>query len=153
MPDAEPREESSVRAAATDRQPALRGAGLALALAVAWLLRDSPLPLWWAAVAILGAASALALLRDAPSAPPAARGRGLESALWGLAVACAVLALVSHRVDLDDAFYLNLAVAAADAPGAPLLTGDTLHGIAGLPMHLPVYRLHSYEVWNGALAC
>jgi hypothetical protein len=59
---------------------------------------------------------------------------------------------VAHRVDIDDAFYVNLAAAAADAPGAPLLAGDTLHGVEGLPLHLPVYRLHSYETWNAALA-
>jgi hypothetical protein len=33
-----------------------------------------------------------------------------------------------------------------------LLSGDTLYGIDGLPLPLPVYRVHSYELWNGAVA-
>jgi hypothetical protein len=127
------------------------GAALALALAGALASAARPLAFWWCALAALslGAAS---LLGERPRAEaPAARSR-LEAGLWGLALACAALALVAHRVDLDDAFYVNLAAAAADAPGAPLLAGDTLHGVPGLPLHLPVYRLHSWELWNGALA-
>ena len=58
------------------------------------------------------------------------------------------LALLAHRPDLDDAFYLNLAVAAVDQPQAALLAEDTLHGIAGLPVHHPVYRVHTWELWN-----
>jgi hypothetical protein len=130
----------------------LQVAGLALGIGGALLLRESPLGLWWWAVLLLGGALAAFVLPEQPRAEPPASGRGLEFGLWGLAGATAVVALVSHRVDFDDAFYVNLAVAAADAPGAPLLAGDTLHGIAGLPMHLPVYRLHSYEVWNGAFS-
>ncbi|MBW1685831.1 MAG: hypothetical protein JRS35_12315 [Deltaproteobacteria bacterium] len=130
----------------------LQVAGLALGVGGALLLRENALGLWWWTVLLLGGALVVFVLPEEPRAEPPASGRGLEVGLWGLAVACAVLALVSHRVDFDDAFYVNLAVAAADAPGAPLLAGDTLHGIAGLPMHLPVYRLHSYEIWNGALS-
>ena len=33
-----------------------------------------------------------------------------------------------------------------------LLSGDTMHGIPGLPLIFPVYRVHSYELLNGALA-
>ena len=72
--------------------------------------------------------------------------------LWLLAAAAVVLTLISHRPDADDALYVNEAVAAADVPGQALLSVDTLHGIPGLPLYLPVYRVTSYELLNGALA-
>jgi hypothetical protein len=137
---------------APPRRLALRAAGAALALAGAVGLAERPLLWWWWALAVLGAAFALAVWRDPPrrSAPAASRGR--ELAVWGLALAGAAAALAAHRVDIDDSFYVNLAVAAADAPRAPLLAGDTLHGVAGLPLHHPAYRVHSWEIWNGAVA-
>jgi hypothetical protein len=130
----------------------LRVALLAPGLAGAVLLRGQLLPFWWCAVGVLGAAWLLFVAREPPRFEAAARGRALEAGLWALAGACVLVTLVAHRFDLDDAFYVNLAVAAADAPDAPLLVGDTMHGVPGLPIHLPVYRLHSYELWNGALS-
>ena len=53
------------------------------------------------------------------------QSRGAEIALWSIAAACGVVALVAHRPDIDDAFYLNLAAAAADAPTRALMSGDT----------------------------
>lgn len=127
---------------------ALRAAGLMAACVAAWALRDHALALWWVGTIGLSLAT-FAALRAAPAPSAAlASGRRLEGALWSLVLACATLAVLAHRPDLDDAFYLNLAVAAADAPGAPLLTADTLHGVAGLPVHHPVYRVHSWELWN-----
>ena len=70
--------------------------------------------------------------------------------LWVVAAAGVILMLISHRPDADDAFYVNVAVAAADVPGRALLSADTMHGIPGLPLYLPVYRVHSYELLNGA---
>lgn len=131
---------------------ALRWSGLAVGALGAWLLRDHALWLWWLAVALLGAACACFVVREAPRFRPAARGHGLEAGLWGLALVCVVVTLVAHRVDLDDAFYVNLAAAAADAPAAALLAEDTLHGVPGLPLHHPVYLVHSWELWNGAFA-
>ena len=55
------------------------------------------------------------LLTEAVPEVPAAGGRGREGALWALSLFCVGVALVSHRIDIDDAFYVNLAVAAADA--------------------------------------
>ncbi len=128
--------------------PALRAGGILAACSAAWMLRESPLALWWVAVAVLAVAT-LASLRQVPApSAPLARGRGLEASLWTLALGCAALALLAHRPDLDDAFYLNLAVAAVDQPQAALLAEDTLHGIAGLPVHHPVYRVHTWELWN-----
>jgi hypothetical protein len=63
-----------------------------------------------------------------------------------LMLLCATTVAVAHRADHDDAFYLNIAVAAADDPQAPLLAGDTLHGYHGVPLGLPVFRVLSYEL-------
>jgi hypothetical protein len=130
----------------------LRGVGLGLGAAAALLLAGHSLILWWWAVLLLGGAALTSLRLDPPRILPARRAGALELGLWALALGGAALALVSHRVDIDDAFYVNLAVAAADAPREALLVGDTLHGVEGLPIHLPVYRLHSYEVAVGALS-
>jgi hypothetical protein len=130
----------------------VQGAGLLLGVVGVLLLRDNLLALWWWTVLLLGGAFAVFVLGEQPRRETAARGRGLELGLWALALGCAAVALVSHRLDMDDAFYINLAVAAADAPRAALFSGDTLHGIDGLPLQLQVYRLHSYEIWNGALS-
>jgi hypothetical protein len=124
--------------------------GLGATGAVVW--SGQPVAFWWLAMGVLGAAFVLLIVPERPVAEPAARGRGLEAGLWGLAVLCAGLTLVAHRMDLDDAFYVNLSAAMADNPGAPLLVQDTLHGVIGLPIHLAVYKLHSYEVWNAVLS-
>jgi hypothetical protein len=144
---------SGDRADPPARRPRLlQAAGLVLGVCGALFLRESPVALWWWTVLLLGAALAAFVLPEALRAEPPARGGRRELGLWALALGCAVVALVAHRVDVDDAFYVNLAVAVADAPGTPLLRGDTLHGVESLPIHLPVYRLHSYEIWNGALS-
>jgi hypothetical protein len=133
---------------------ALRLAGLALGLIGALRLGGPghAVALWYWTVATLGAA-AIALLRlEAPREAAPARGPRLELALLALALSAAFYALVAHRPDADDAFYVNLAVAAVDAPDQPLLAADTLHGVAGLPIHLPIYRLHAFELGNAALS-
>jgi hypothetical protein len=127
-------------------------AGLALAASAVHSGEAQPLRLWWSVVGLLGLAAVPFLLVEAPLADPPLRGRWPELALWGLALACVVVALVVHRPDLDDAFYVNVAVAAADAPSAPLLDRDTMLGIPDLPLHQPAHRIHTYELWNGALA-
>jgi hypothetical protein len=72
--------------------------------------------------------------------------------LIAMAAAVATLTLVSHRPDLDDALYVNLGVAALDRPSEALLSRDTLHGIPGLPLILPTYRVHSIELLSPAIA-
>lgn len=151
-----PRPAAGPRDGATASEPTPRASRRALlcaaAVGAAWLFQPAPLPLWWLTVLVL-AAACVALAREEPSPEERpATGRWLELGLWALALGCCAIALVSHRVDTDDAFYVNLAVAAADAPAAPLLAGDTLHGIPGLPLHLPVYKVHTYELWNAALS-
>ncbi|MFI5217442.1 MAG: DUF6077 domain-containing protein [Candidatus Limnocylindria bacterium] len=135
----------------------LRGLRLAgLALGVAGALRfggpGDAVALWHWTVATLGAAALALLLLEVPHEEAPARGPRLELALLALALSAAAYALVAHRPDADDAFYVNLAVAAVDAPAEPLLAADTLHGVAGLPLHLPIYRVHSFELANAALS-
>ena len=133
---------------------ALQGGGLALGIAAAFASqqRGGVVALWIFAVALLGAAAALFVLAERPVVEEPASGPGIEIGLWVLALAAVVIALVTHRPDIDDAFYVNVAVTAADFPGEPLLARDSLHGAAELPLMLPVYRLHSYELWNGMLS-
>ena len=47
---------------------------------------------------------------------------------------------------------MNLAVTAADHPAQPLLAHDSLHGVAGIEMSLPVYRVHSLELLVAGLS-
>jgi len=130
----------------------VQGAVVVVAVLGAAWLRHRPVELWWLGLLLLGVAALVLVLREEPRSAPPLRGRSAEFALWTLAAICVVVVLVSHRIDMDDSFYVNLAVAAADAPADRLLAEDTLHGVAGLPLHLPVYRLHSYELWNAALS-
>jgi hypothetical protein len=137
------------------REPAWKtraalGVGSALALLVAWQLSLTSVWLVWCLG--LAAASVFFVIREAPCTEAAARGRGLELALWATAGLCALYALVAHRADADDAFYVNLAVAAIDRPDLPLLAVDTLHGREDLPIHFPIYRLHSLELAYAAIA-
>ncbi len=110
--------------------------------------------LWYFSVAVLLVAlSTLLITRPQPEPyEPARQSRVLEGALWGIGAGCVVLTLVCHRPDWDDAYYVNMAVVMCDAPGEPLLVKDTLYGVAGLSLHVPAYRVHSYEAFNGALA-
>ncbi|MFP6641181.1 MAG: DUF6077 domain-containing protein, partial [Myxococcota bacterium] len=100
-------------------------------------------------------ASVLALGRDLrghPVEPQPGCTRGQRLFLAALCVLCAVAVASAHRGDADDAFYVNLAVWAVDHPDAPLLAGDTLHGLEGIPMSLPVFKLLSYELLQAGIA-
>ncbi len=121
-------------------------AGLAIAAAGTTWATGSLWPAWIALVGGVGWRG-LRSWRVAPgegsvATPRAAAARWLVPVL---ALVCAVTVAVSHRANDDDAFYLNIAVAAADAPGAPLLAGDTLHGYDDVPIDLPVFRVLAYE--------
>jgi hypothetical protein len=108
------------------------------ALCAAWLaaraLRTSPLP------------------APAPAAEPWwAVGVVYACGLVGLA-----LALLVVRPRSDDAFYLSMARSVFDAPDLPLLAVNGIHGPAnewlGLQRMFPPYRVHSFEVFGGALS-
>jgi hypothetical protein len=149
-----PEPESATGPAAPPRLALARWSGLALAAAsaLAWRAHGDAVVLWWCGALLLAAAAALFAWREPPRCESARAGRSLEAGLWALALACAVVALVCHRPDIDDSFYVNVAVASIDHPRAALLAGDTLLGVPGLPLHQAVYRIHSFELWNAALA-
>ncbi|MBI82956.1 MAG: hypothetical protein CMJ81_07150 [Planctomycetaceae bacterium] len=106
---------------------------------------------WFISVWLAVAAGVFLLVRPAVLEEPLA-GRKAEVTLWLLAAVGMFVTLITHRPAFDDVFYVNLAVAAADHPHDPLLIGDTMHGVEGLPLLLPIYRCHSYELMNGAMS-
>lgn len=68
-------------------------------------------------------------------------------------VLLAVLATLSiRRPNEDDAFYVGLAVHAADFPDEALLSSDPLHGRSDLPLWLGTNRLRSHELLAGCLS-
>ena len=141
-------------AATRDAPGAVRVALAVLAAGAAvWaIVRDDAVTTWWLLVLGLGAAAVAHLAREAPQGSPAPRSRRAEWGLLLLAIACAAYALGIHRPDADDAFFVNMAVAAVDHPELPLLARDTLHGRFDLPIQLPTYRAHSYELAVGAVS-
>ena len=134
--------------------PVLRIAALLAGAVVAFrfAIGRDVIGLWWSAVILLALAAVVVGAREATAIPTPERSPSWEIRLWLLAAASVVLTLISHRPDVDDAFYMNVAVNTADVPGPALLRFDAMHGIPGLPLYLPVYRVHSYELLNGALS-
>jgi hypothetical protein len=124
------------------------GVGTAVAISP----EEHPGAIWWITVTVLGVAALPFVFGEPPIATRPDASHWREPLLWAIAAACLVVVLIVHRPDIDDAFYINLAVAAADAPGQPLMGGDTMLGISGLPMHMPAHRIHTYELWNAALS-
>jgi hypothetical protein len=106
----------------------------------------------WALVLIGSGALLLRQLGRAPAAPAPRRSSTSEVALFGMAACMALLTAVAHRGDADDAFYVNLLVAAIDDPSAPLLAGDTLHGVPGVSMSLPVFKVLSIQMLGASIA-
>ncbi|MDJ1184780.1 DUF6077 domain-containing protein [Roseofilum casamattae] len=82
--------------------------------------------------------------------PLPAKGSGVW--LLGLAAIAIVATAVIYRTHGDDAFYLNLMVAALDRPDEPLMVRDSMHGLPDLPLLLPVYRVHSIELLGAAIS-
>ena len=123
----------------------------AAALAV-WVATGNLLLLWWCAVALLGVAAAVVMRRPPEPLLQSVKSRRAEVFLWTLALACVVGTLVVHRFDVDDAFYLNVAVAAADDPSRALFASDTLLGIPDLAIHNPAHRTLTLELLNAAVS-
>jgi len=140
----------------TERPGWLRACVAAIAAAAAFgYTLGVPLLFVWLAGAVTSGVLAVtewvATETNGASDTPTAGTREMV-VLAGLSLLCVAAVLVSHRPDADDAFYLNLAVAAADHPARPLLAYDTLHGIAGVDITLPVYRVHSLELLVAGLS-
>ena len=145
--------ESPIVADDRSRQLA-RAVGFALGVAavLGGLFAKDVVALWWSISLVLTGAAVIFVLAERPQTPISREGRALEWGLFALAAFCVCVVLIAHRPDGDDSFYINVAVAAADAPTRPLLDRDTLHGIDGLPLHQPIYRLHSFELLAGAVS-
>jgi hypothetical protein len=63
-----------------------------------------------------------------------------------------VLVAVTHRVDQDDAQYLNFVVTAMDFPLEPLFSHSGLWQDPKVPLESPIYRFHTYELLVAALS-
>lgn len=115
-----------------------------------WVGRDG-VGFVWLAVAYL---FALALQEGAPryQLAPVRTGLGPEVLHALLVVASVVLTLICHRASSDDTFYVNTAVAIADAPELPIMTYNTMVGVPGVLIHAAYYKVHTYEVLAGALS-
>ena len=94
----------------------------------------------------------------APSAPPLSgqpAPRALRRApllIWIVALLAAGLTLAAHRPDLDDSYYVNMAVGVAESPGDPILLNCTLYDLPDFPLSFRPYQFHSVEVLAGALS-
>ncbi len=64
----------------------------------------------------------------------------------------AILVAITHRPDLDDAQYLNFVVTAIDFPSESLFSYSGLWRDHSVPLELPVYRFHTYELLVAALS-
>ena len=124
--------------------------GLA-AVAITGYAMNSYWAFWLAIAAYALVALAISWARPIRVTPAGVHRRD-ERILWLLCGLAALLTLVAHRPDIDDTFYQNLAVGIADFPEQALLEFDTMLGIPDLPIHRPVYRVHSLEIWVGGLS-
>lgn len=153
-PAAPPRTPDADRGPLERRPWILRGFGVLAALVGVglFLKTGNALLLWWWGAVLLGVAGGLILLLERPRNAPCPPSRRHERVLWVLAAVCVLVTLIGNRPDYDDSLYVNFAVGAVENPDLPLLRYDTMHGIPDLPIYLPVYRLHSWELWNAALS-
>lgn len=150
-----PHAETAAPAAGSDGEPPGRlralvvaGAGVAT---IALLLTDS-LVVWWVAASITLLIAFASTARSPVRAFAPIRTRATDALLIGLGMLFAAAVAIAHRGDADDAFYVNLVVAALDHPEAVLFANDTLHGYADVPMALPVFELLSWELFQASLA-
>lgn len=77
-----------------------------------------------------------------------------KSAYFLLFIIISVSAITyfAHRPDGDDAHFVNMAIGAVHYQNLALLKFDTMHGIEGMPIHLQLYKFHSYELLIAALS-
>jgi hypothetical protein len=69
-----------------------------------------------------------------------------------LAIFGALLVAITHRPDPDDAQYLNFVVTAMDFPFEPLFSHSGLWQDQRVPLELPIYRFHTYELLVATLS-
>ena len=145
------------------------GLGFLLFLASVLFLDKGGLYWFWAA-AVIGFALLLGITlkpketpaawASSPSSPAPASGRPhphrsearQAAVIWLVGLLAAGLTLASHRPDLDDAYYINIAVGAADSPSDPVLKNCAFYDLPDIPIAFHPYRFHSIEVLGGALS-
>ncbi|MEM1203496.1 MAG: DUF6077 domain-containing protein [Acidobacteriota bacterium] len=71
-------------------------------------------------------------------------------AAWAVLAVSATAVL--SRADVDDAYYLNMAITTADHPERPLMCCDSLHGRPDLALAPPSSRFRTLEVLTGTLS-
>jgi hypothetical protein len=84
----------------------------------------------------------------------AGRARPSKAAGWSVAVvalAALIVTLVSHRPDIDDSLYVNLAVGCAENPSQPLLAQNTLYDLPDVRVSI-VVKFQSLEILAGAVS-
>lgn len=125
--------------------------GFVLAVALWQWLAPNIVAFWWFAVAVLGGGYFYAVRRENAVPDPPRDKQWKHLAVWGLALLGAIIGLIAHRPDRDDSIYINMPAAIIDEPGETLLAHDEIHGVEGVPLFLPVYRIHSFELLNAAV--
>lgn len=119
---------------------------------VNWYAHTGDYDTFWLGAALL---VLLGLLRRPGTRPPGVAPAPFvqEDARWVWlgAAATALLYLVLHRTDPDDALYGNFIAAALDFPDLPPLRYDLIHGIPDVALSLPLYQVHSHELLNALL--
>lgn len=146
-----------LRARPTDPPPPTPGTGrtspwvrllCAGIVVLGYALSENYLVLWGGGVFIL----AWFLLDGSPHVAgrgqpqPETASAANNAALMILVVVAVGVTLVTHRADLDDSFYLSMAIGALDSPETPLLSSDSMFGVEGLPLQNPIYKTNTYEL-------
>ena len=89
-----------------------------------------------------------ALCNDEPVPRPNWQRAGIVAlVLFGV-----VLVAITHRVDQDDAQYLNFVVTAMDFPLEPLFSHSGLWQDPKVPLESTIYKFHTYELLVAALS-
>ena len=83
---------------------------------------------------------------------PVSRSRFQRPGIAALILLGMLLVAITHRVDPDDAQYLNFVVTAMDFPFEPLFSHSGLWQDPNVPLESPIYRFHTYELLVAALS-
>jgi hypothetical protein len=94
-----------------------------------------------------------AVQRTDPSGEGAVH-RGLSEGLILLILIlfAVTLTLVVNKPNLDEPYYVNMAVGVAENPGLPLLKYNAMYNVPSLPVFVIPYRYHSVEALAGTLS-
>ena len=125
---------------------------ICICIPLVYYFTESCLFLWVAGVLFLLYQTA-STTKPSPAIEEKQRSSNIEmTGLIAITLLAVVVTMITHRPDLDDSFYLNMATSALDFKNYPLLKYDLIHGIPGVPIHKWVYRLHSYELFTALLS-